>query len=104
MSKASDMAEIRESLRQTAKRNEELSKLIGEMGNKWGSYTEGLAAPAVARVLTEEFGAETVREHMAVTTGGESQEFDLIGVINGKKNEIVLAEIKSRLTDSEVKK
>jgi hypothetical protein len=79
------------------------AKMIGEMGNKWGTYTEGLAAPAVARVLQEEFGADTIIEHPTVHLGSENQEFDVIGIANGKKNQIILAEIKSRLTEGELK-
>jgi hypothetical protein len=80
------------------------AKAIGELGNKWGSYTEGEVAPAVERVLREEFGAQTILEHATVRKGGSSQEFDTIGIVNGKKNQVILTEIKSRLTESELKK
>jgi len=93
----SEFAEIRRLL-QTA------SETIGDLGNKWGSYTEGLAAPSVRRVLEEEFGADTVVENYSITKKGEAQEFDLVGIANGRRNEVVLAEIKSRLPESELKK
>ena len=105
MSKAdTSMADLRKSMRELAQAQAEAMKIVGELGNKWGSYTEGQAAPAVERVMREKFGAEYVIQHAAVSRGGLSQEFDTIGIVNGKKNQVVLAEIKSRLTEGELKK
>jgi hypothetical protein len=101
---AKEMAEIRQNLREMAKASADAWKAIGELGNKWGTYTEGEAAPAVDRVLREKFGANTVIEHATVRKRGASQEFDTIGIVNGKKNQVILTEIKSNLTEGELKK
>src|SRR4051812_44175821 len=86
MSKAAtSMNDLRESMRELAKAQAEAMKIVGDLGTKWGSYTEGQAAPAVERVLREKFGAQYVVAHAAVSHGGLSQEFDTIGIVNGKK-------------------
>lgn len=105
------MKEIRVDSQEIAARQKDTEKLLaeawratGENGSKWASCTEGLVRPAVVRVLRERFGADKTLRHVSAREDGGSQEFDTIGVTSGAQNNVIPTKIKSRLSESELKK
>ncbi|MCI0536254.1 MAG: hypothetical protein L0Z50_13590 [Verrucomicrobiales bacterium] len=101
------MADNKETDRQfeeTDRRLKLLSEQIGGLGNKFGSFTEGLAYPSLYRILTEDFHLDTVAYRVRQRRNGTEQEFDMVGSSNGASQRIVLVEIKSHLTEAELKK
>ena len=97
-------AKTEESARETQASLRELKQQIGALGNKFGSYTEGLANPSLHRILRETFHMDNVARGVRVSRGGRSQEYDLIGTTNSGQNEAVVVEIKSNLTEAELRK
>ena len=52
--------QLKETDRQLRKQLKELGKQIGGLGEKFGGFTEGMAFPAMSKILTETFGMEVV--------------------------------------------
>ncbi len=76
---------------------EELGKQIGGLGEKFGSYTEGMAELGIRRLLKERFGAGAVTMGFELSRDGESMEIDSLGYSNTGRNEVYVVEIKSKL-------
>jgi len=98
------LRETQASVRETQVSLRELKQQIGALGNKFGSYTEGLANPSLHRILRETFQMDNIAHRVRVSRGGRSQEYDLVGSTNGGQNEAVVVEIKSNLTEGELRK
>jgi hypothetical protein len=94
---AEEHAKTKETLRQ-------VTKQLGGLGNKFGSFTEGLAYDSMRRILERHFGAAVVSSRTRASHGGRSQEFDMVGVRNGPQGEVYLAEVKSELNAQELNK
>src|SRR5262245_3126052 len=47
-------------LRETDRFLKEVGKQIGGLGDKFGSFTEGLALPSMTRILREDFGMDVI--------------------------------------------
>ncbi|MBI4663835.1 MAG: DUF3782 domain-containing protein [Verrucomicrobia bacterium] len=90
--------------KETDRRLQLLSEQIGGLGNKFGSFTEGLAYRSLYRILTEDFHLDTVAYRVRQRRNGTEQEFDMLGSSNGANRRIFLVEIKSHLTETELKK
>jgi hypothetical protein len=88
---------FREMKAETDRQIRELGKQIGGLGNKFGSFTEGLAMPSVKQILLERFGVEAFFPYPSVRAGEKSIELDALGVVNGARNEAYIVEIKSHL-------
>ncbi|PWU18862.1 MAG: hypothetical protein C5B50_08030, partial [Verrucomicrobia bacterium] len=73
------------------------NRQLGELGNKFGFYTEGLAFESVKRILRTKFHADNILYCSLVYRGNRSEEYDVLGIRNGVHNEIYCVEIKSRL-------
>ena len=99
-----DNKETDRQFKETDRRLTLLSEQIGGLGNKFGSFTEGLAYPALYRILTEDFHLDTVAYRVRQRRNGTEQEFDMVGSSNGANQRVVLVEIKSHLTEAELKK
>ena len=82
----------------------QVTRQLGGLGNKFGSFTEGLAFASMRRVLRRRFHADEVSNRRLVHRNGHSQEFDMVGVANGNRHEVYLVEIKSELNDQELQK
>jgi len=74
-----------------------VTKQIGELGNKFGSFTEGMAFPSMQKLLVEKFGAEFIAPRAQRRRGGETIELDVMGYSNGKANRVIAVEVKSHL-------
>ncbi len=88
-------AEIRE-LRALQKQT---TKQLGELGNRFGGFTEGMALPSVREILYETFGVDTVVTDARARRNGHSLQIDAVGVANGEVNAAYIVEIKSRLRE-----
>jgi hypothetical protein len=77
---------------------------LGGLGNKFGSFTEGLAFDSMRRIHKRHFGAEVVSSRTKAYRGSRTQEFDMVGVRNGRHQEVFLVEVKSELNAEELKK
>jgi len=90
------------------KRTEEtlrrVTQQLGGLGNKFGSFTEGLAFASMQRILWRRFHVDDVSFRRLVHRNGHSQEFDMVGIANGKRQEVYLVEIKSELDEQELQK
>ncbi|MBI2946016.1 MAG: DUF3782 domain-containing protein [Verrucomicrobia bacterium] len=81
-----------------------VTEQLGGLGNKFGSFTEGLAFDSMRRILKQHFGAEVVSSRTKAFRGSRTQEFDMVGVRNGRHKEVYLVEVKSELNVEELKK
>ncbi len=94
-----EMNKLQASIADTGRLVKQNQKQLGELGNKWGSYTEGLAFPSVARIMTAEFGMETVMANVKSQRAGETIEIDALGSANGSTNRVIVGEIKSHFRE-----
>ena len=97
-----DLAEERrkteEEQRKTERVIRQVNKQLGELGNKFGSFTEGMAFPSMERILRNQFKMDVVTLRAKSRHNGASIEIDVMAYDNGSRNEIYLVEIKSHLT------
>ncbi|MDX2250534.1 MAG: hypothetical protein SF052_27380, partial [Bacteroidia bacterium] len=56
----------------------EVSKKLGELGNKMGSFTEGLALPSLSRILQRDFGATHIFPRARAVRQDRSLEIDVL--------------------------
>ncbi len=102
-SQAETGKQIKELQAETDKQIKELGKQIGGLGNKFGSFAEGLLIPTVKRILSEDLGLEQVSERTErsqMVDGNQMyMEVDVFGYANGTNNTACIAEIKSHLRE-----
>ena len=94
--------EIRQILAETAKLAKENQRMLGELGNKFGSFAEGMALPSMQKILEEEFGMTTFMPRIRIKKNGQTQEIDMVSFANGSLNTVVIVEIKSHLKGKDV--
>lgn len=88
---------LKESGQEVDRRLKELSRQLGGLGNKFGSFTEGLALPSMEKLLRERFGMTVVSPRVKVITATDEVEIDLLAYANGTVNSAFLVEVKSHL-------
>ena len=77
----------------------ELGKQLGGLGNKFGKFTEGLAYRSLRKIMREHFHVEKIDHEVEVEKpDGREREYDMLGVSNGTRNEVIVAEVKSNLS------
>jgi hypothetical protein len=91
--------QLKENDRRLSKQLKELGIQLGGIGNKFGSFTEGMAFPAMERILREHFGLETISTNVKSQKGDGELELDVLGYSNGTSNTVVIVEVKSHLTE-----
>ncbi len=74
-------------------------KQLGELGNRFGGFTEGMALPSIRDILYEKFEVDAVVTDARARRNGHSLQIDAVGITNGEVNEVYLVEIKSRLRE-----
>jgi len=89
-------------LRENAQLIKELGKQIGGLGDKFGSFTEGLALPSMTQILEEHFGLDNIAPRYKVRKNGRTLELDVFGFSNTEKNVAVVIEVKSHLREEGV--
>src|SRR3989442_924935 len=65
----------------------EVGRQIGYLGNKFGSFTEGLAFESVDKILRKRFHADNIMHRSKVFRGDHAEEYDVLGLRNGVHNE-----------------
>ncbi len=94
--------EIRQILAETAKLTKENQRMIGELGNKFGSFAEGMALPSMQKILEEKFNLSNFAPRYRIKKGGEIIEIDALAYANGDINTAVVVEIKSHLKGKDI--
>ena len=90
------------SRKEVDKQIKQTQKQLGELGNKWGTFTEGMAMASLERILFETFKIPTTSQRVKKRMNGESIEMDAFGYENSTVNTAVIVEIKSHLRDDSV--
>ncbi len=80
----------------------ELSRNVGGLSNKFGSFTEALAAPSLEKLLTETLGMEFVDLDVRRRRGPRRTQIDALAHSNTGRNVVYVVEVKSRLKDEGV--
>lgn len=91
------LIEVTESQKETDRITKQNARMIGDLGNKFGSFTEGMAFPSMEKVLRERFGMTTVATRYKTRKGGDTIEIDVLGLANGDINTVMIVEVKSHL-------
>ena len=91
--------ELRKIVAQTSRTVAQVTKQIGELNNKFGSFTEGMAMPSMTKILQSKFHAENVAERVKSRKGGQSMEIDVLAWSNGNRNGTYIVEVKSRTSE-----
>ncbi len=89
--------EIDKQLKEIDKQLKELCKQIGGLGNKFGSFTEGLALPSVETLLFDTFQIDELHKRWKKHVGDKRIEIDGLGLVNGARNEGYVVEVKIHL-------
>jgi hypothetical protein len=76
----------------------ELGKQIGGLGDKFGSFTEGLALPAMTRILHQRFGMDVVTPRVRARDNGHSLEVDVLA-FSKTRDDVFVVEVKSHLRE-----
>ena len=93
---AASKAEVDKQIKQTQKQ-------LGELGNKWGTFTEGMAiASSIKKILRDKFNIPVISRNVEKRVNGESIEMDAFGYENSTVNTAVIVEIKSHLREDAI--
>jgi hypothetical protein len=79
-----------------------LNKQMGELGRKFGGYTEGLAMPAMEKLLQQRFKMDVTLPHARARLNGRSLELDLLGYSRQERGDAYIVEIKSRFLEEDL--
>ncbi|MCI0660145.1 MAG: DUF3782 domain-containing protein [Acidobacteria bacterium] len=90
-------AELAEEHRKTDREIRRVSKQLGEPGNKFGSFTDGLAWPSLERMMYRDFGMNQVSHRHRSHRNGKTLEIDVLAYDTGALNEAYVIEVKSQL-------
>jgi len=88
--------------KKTDKQLNDLGKQIGGLGEKFGSFTEGLALPSMQKILQKEFKMEVISPSVRVSKNGHHLEIDVLAYANGEINEAYVVEVKSHLREEAI--
>ncbi|GAB3700802.1 hypothetical protein GCM10027592_28140 [Spirosoma flavus] len=103
------LKEISEKQRENAEQQREndkeisrVAKIVGDIGNKFGTFTEGMAFPSMQNVLRKQFGITTVAANYTTHAGADTLEIDVLGLANGEVNIAIIVEVKSHLRKRDI--
>jgi len=96
------VASLAVSQKETDRQLKELGKQIGGLGDKFGSFTEGLALPSMVKILSEKFGMEVISPSVRVSKQGEHMEIDVLAYANSEVNEAYVVEVKSHAREESI--
>lgn len=74
----------------------ELGRQIGGLGEKFGSFTEGLALPSMSRILSKRFGMDVIAPSVRARNNGHALEVDVLAY-SKTRDEVYVVEVKSHL-------
>ena len=98
--KNAEIAEKRSA--ETDRKMREVGKQLGDWGNSFGKYTEGLLGPSIRKILREQLGMDTVSRNAESLKQKVRYEIDYLGTVNGETNKAVLVEVKSNLQEKHI--
>jgi hypothetical protein len=104
------MAELAEAQKRTEEENRirsaetekflrELGKQIGALGEKFGSFTEGMAFPSMRKLLQDDFHMDVIAPRVISRRNGRSMELDVLAYANSDVNAAYVVEVKSHLRE-----
>src|SRR5262245_59023054 len=70
--------ELAEERRKTERVVRQVNKQLGELGNKFGSFTEGMAFPSMEKILRNRFKMDVVALRAKSRQNGHSIEIDVM--------------------------
>ena len=76
----------------------ELKRQMGGLSAKFGSFTEGLALPSMAKILSQRFGMEVIAPSVRVKRNGHFMEIDVLAFSNFS-DDMFVVEVKSHLRE-----
>ena len=88
---------VAEERQKTEREIRQVNKQLGELGNKFGSFTDGLAWPSLERMMYRDFGMNVVAHRHRTHKNGKTLELDVLAYDTGSLNEAYVIEVKSRL-------
>lgn len=97
-----NIAGLQKSIEETGKQIKRTDKQIGDIGNKFGRFTEGLFYPSLEKILLQDFNLENVAYRYKARRNGDNIELDMLGISNGKDNKAIIVEVKSKLRDGDL--
>ncbi len=74
-----------------------LNREVARMQQKFGDYSESLAAPALTKVMRDRFHMTEIAQRVQALRNGNAIEIDMVGHANDRVNEVYIAEIKTKL-------
>jgi len=77
----------------------ELGIQIGGLGEKFGSFTEGMAFPSMRQILEQRFHADVIGTRMIGRNNGHRMELDVVAYANRGLDEVYVVEVKSHLRE-----
>lgn len=89
-------------IQETSRMIKELSQQMGGLGNKFGSFTEGLALPSMQKILRQRFGVDTISPSVRLSRDGQQLEIDVLAYANGAINAAYVVEVKSHLREKDI--
>jgi len=87
---------------ETDRQLREVGRQLGRLGDKFGSFTEGMALPSMTKILIQHFGMQYVSPRVLVRRNGRSIELDVLAYSNSDRNEAYVVEVKSHLREEGV--
>jgi len=97
---AQAQAQVAQAQAETNKQIDRVDKQLGDLGNKWGTFTEGLAFPSIARLLDEHFDIPSAHLRVRKKLNGHTIELDVLGYSD---ETACVVEVKSHLREDGVK-
>ncbi len=94
--------ELQASQKNTDAQIKQVNKQLGEMGNKWGTFAEGMAIASIKKIMFDVFKIPTVSQNVTKRMNGETIEIDAFGYENSNINTAVVVEIKSHLKETAI--
>ena len=90
------------SIRDINRQLQENARLIQRLGAKFGSFTEGLALPAMEKILRDRLGMEVISPSVRVSKAGQHMELDVLAYANGPVNAAYIVEVKSHAREESI--
>ena len=88
--------------RENKRENKKLRQQIGGLGNKFGSFTEGMAFPSMTKVLRKQFRMEFIGTRVMRSNNGKKLELDVLAYANGNLNTAFIVEVKSHVRQEDL--
>ncbi len=96
------LQELSHETKELGKQVKELGRQIGGLGAKFGSFTEGMAYPSMARILETQFGMDCVGPRVRRRRNGQEMEIDVLAYANSDRQAVYVVEVKSHPRDEAI--